>query len=139
MRYAQYFNLYNGLSGHLWEGRFFSCILDQGHLYYAIRYVEQNPVRAGMVKYPWEHQWSSARWHVGQRNEKYIFLKESLQMDVVKWKEYLLNNDKDVEKRIRSSTRTGLAVATDSFIDYWEKKLNCVLRMRKVGRPKNAE
>ena len=40
MRYSQYFNRKKGVRGHLWQGSFFSCILDERHLYSAIRYVE---------------------------------------------------------------------------------------------------
>lgn len=47
MIYAQYLNKKNNIKGHLWQGRFFSSILDERHLYAAVRYVENNPVRAG--------------------------------------------------------------------------------------------
>jgi len=38
------------LKGHLWQGRFYSTILDESHLYSAVRYVENNPVRIGIVR-----------------------------------------------------------------------------------------
>jgi len=66
MRYAQYLNQKRMVKGHLWQGRFYSCILDERHLYAAVRYIENNPVRAGIVKRPWEYKWSSARIHVGE-------------------------------------------------------------------------
>lgn len=66
MRYAQYMNKKHQVKGHLWQGRFFSSFLDEGYLYRAIRYVEQNPVRAGMVKEAWAYRWSSARVHAGR-------------------------------------------------------------------------
>lgn len=49
-RYASYWNARNSSSGHVWQGRFYSCPLDESHLWKALRYVELNPVRAGMVK-----------------------------------------------------------------------------------------
>lgn len=49
MRYAQYFNMRNKTAGHLWQGRFYSCVLDERHVYAGIRYVENNPVRAHIV------------------------------------------------------------------------------------------
>jgi putative transposase len=49
MRYAQAVNRRHGWSGHLWQGRFFSSPLDDAHLWAAVRYVERNPVRAGIV------------------------------------------------------------------------------------------
>lgn len=53
--YSQYFNKKMKVSGHLWQGRFYSCVLDESHLIAAGRYVEQNPVRAGIVKKPVEY------------------------------------------------------------------------------------
>jgi putative transposase len=51
-------------SGHVWQNRFYSCPLDGRHLWVALRYVEQNPVRALMVRKPEEWEWSSARVHL---------------------------------------------------------------------------
>lgn len=48
-RYASYWNLSHTSSGQVWPGRFYSCPMDPGHLWTALRYVELNPVRAGMV------------------------------------------------------------------------------------------
>ncbi len=64
MRYSSYFNKKNRRSGHLWQGRFYSCPLHHDHALEALRYVERNPVRAKMVQFPWENEWSSAREHV---------------------------------------------------------------------------
>jgi putative transposase len=49
-RYTRYINFRKGWRGYLWEGRFKSYLLDEAHLYAAIRYIERNPVRAGIVK-----------------------------------------------------------------------------------------
>ena len=65
MRYSSYFNKKNRRSGHLWQGRYYSCPLHHDHALEALRYVERNPVRAKMVRLPWEYEWSSAREHVG--------------------------------------------------------------------------
>ena len=65
MRYFNYFNKKNRRSGHLWQGRFYSCPLHHDHALEALRYVERNPVRAKMVRLPWEYEWSSAKEHVG--------------------------------------------------------------------------
>ena len=63
-RYAQYYNARWGRTGHLWQNRFFSCILGIEHLWPALAYVERNPVRAGMVKDATDYPWSSAAAHV---------------------------------------------------------------------------
>ena len=49
MLYAQYFNRKRNATVHLWQGRFFSCALDERHLYAAVRYVEMNPVRIPLI------------------------------------------------------------------------------------------
>jgi putative transposase len=48
-RYAAYWNAKHQSSGHVWQGRYYSCPLDRPHLWEALRYTELNPVRAGMV------------------------------------------------------------------------------------------
>ena len=48
-RFASYWNAANRSSGHVWQGRFYSCPLDEKHLWEALRYVELNPVRASLV------------------------------------------------------------------------------------------
>src|SRR5574338_75212 len=60
--YAQYVNRNYCRSGTLWEGRYRSCVL-QGDTYLLAcsRYIEMNPVRAGMVAHPAEYRWSSYR------------------------------------------------------------------------------
>jgi putative transposase len=45
--FALYFNTRHVKTGHLWQGRFKACVLDEAHLWNAVRYVEQNPVRQG--------------------------------------------------------------------------------------------
>jgi putative transposase len=65
--YASQFNQKNGYVGHLWQGRFYSCGLDEPHFWAAIRYVERNPVRAGLVRYAEEYRWSSAPIHCRSR------------------------------------------------------------------------
>ena len=49
-RYTQYVNRLHGRSGHLWQGRFCSTALDDDHFWWVMRYVERNPVRAGLVR-----------------------------------------------------------------------------------------
>jgi len=61
-RYVQYINKTYRRSGTLWEGRFRSSIVqEQGYLLRCYRYIELNPVRAGMVRHPKDYRWSSYR------------------------------------------------------------------------------
>ena len=65
LMYAQYINRLHDRLGHLWQSRFYSCPMDENHMYNAAAYIELNPVRAGMVKVPWDYVWSSAGVHCG--------------------------------------------------------------------------
>ena len=62
-RHAQAINIAQGWTGHLWEHRFYSTALDEAHLWAAVKYIETNPVRAGLVGRAEEYGWSSARAH----------------------------------------------------------------------------
>ena len=64
--YAQAVNAGLGRSGHLWQNRFYSCPLSGSRLWVALRYVEANPVRAGLVGRAEEYRWSSAAAHLGE-------------------------------------------------------------------------
>ena len=59
-RYACHINRNYGRTGTLWEGRHKSSAVDsEAYLFTCYRYIELNPVRAGMVAYPQEYRWSS--------------------------------------------------------------------------------
>jgi putative transposase len=136
MRYSQHVNRKRKTFGHVWQGRYFSCVLDSEHLYRAIRYVERNPVRAKLVKEAWEYKWSSAREHMGMNKERKFGLKESLKMDKEEWKKYLMGDDKEMTEEIRKKTQRGLVVGKESFIKEIEKRLNRSLECLNIGRPK---
>jgi len=139
MRYAQYMNRKAKVNGHLWQGRFFSCVLDEAHLYRAIRYVERNPVRAKMVNHAWEYPWSSAKAHVGEGGQPPIEL--SRRVDFVKqeeWKEYLTEGDEEIVREMRLKTGRGLVVGTKNFIEQLEKRVDRSLQCLNPGRPRKG-
>lgn len=72
-RYVAYFNHRTGRAGTLWEGRYRSTVLDpERHLLAVMRYIELNPVRAGLVAEPARYVWSSCAHHVGMRAEPWL-------------------------------------------------------------------
>jgi putative transposase len=79
-RYAQHVNAALGRSGHFWQNRFFSCALDEGHTWAAVRYVECNPVRAGLVAQAEQWGWSSAEGRLG-------LAASPIQLDLEMWQE----------------------------------------------------
>lgn len=69
-RYVRYINRKFGRTGTLWEGRYkFSTIDSESYLLACYRYIEMNPVRAGLVARPQDYEWSSYRYNAfGQPN-----------------------------------------------------------------------
>jgi putative transposase len=137
MRYSQHFNRKSQVVGHLWQGRFYSCALDEKHLYAAIRYVETNPVRAKLVKNPEDWNWSSAKFHIN--NQQGILSLRSMDklINVDNWKEYLCqNNDEKMILKIRGDTLTGRPSGDILFIQKFENLLKRKLVPAPVGRPK---
>jgi hypothetical protein len=66
MRYSQYRHALEAGSGHVWQGRYYSCPVEPACLAAVMRYVELNPLRARMVEEAREYPWSSARAHLGE-------------------------------------------------------------------------
>lgn len=142
LRYAQYINRLHGRSGHLWQNRFFSCPLGREHFWQALRYTEQNPVRAGVVRLAWKYAWSSAAAHIsGEDTTGLLNLSYWRQISAqVDWRQALEKvQAKEMVERIRLSTHTGRPLAGDSFISKLEKVLNKRLRPLPIGRPKKSE
>jgi len=140
MRYAQYVNKKQGMCGHLWQGRFYSCILDEKHLFAAVRYVENNPVRAGLVQEPEEYPWSSAKGHVTKGGDIILCNDSYIHNDIKDWLSYLKSDtDSDVVEGIRAKTRIGRPYGEDAFTARIGKKLSIELTARRRGRPKKVK
>jgi len=139
MRYAQYFNQKYGRIGHLWQGRFYSCILDNTHLINALRYVERNPVRANLAEKPWGWIWSSAREHSGLEKQGIISLdKISSYVSLSSWREFIDIDDRQEDLlEIRKQTFSSRAWAEDSFKELIEYRYGIQLRYKPKGRPMN--
>lgn len=142
MRYAQYFNKQNHGSGHLWQGRFYSCLLDEMYLMAAMRYVERNPVRANLVEQPWHWPWSSAATHVGRTKAQISLQSLSSVMDisVEAWKQFIeLGDGVEDLKAIRQYTMTGRPLGTIAFVTKLGETLGRSLRALPRGRPKRIQ
>jgi putative transposase len=72
-RYVSYFNLRHGRVGTLWQGRYRSSIIaSERYLYACHRYIEMNPVRAGLVAHPREYRWSSHGFYALGRGDSLV-------------------------------------------------------------------
>jgi putative transposase len=137
-RYAAYWNALHSSTGHVWQGRFYSCPLDESHLWTALRYVELNPVRAGIVKTPTHWQWSSAAAHCGIVSPIAMLHLERWRRrwTFSEWRQFLHNAESDAEVRaLRHCTYTGRPLGNAEFIVQLEKRMLRPLMPRKGGRP----
>ena len=138
-RYTQYINRFHRRSGHLWQGRFYSCALDERHLWLAAKYVELNPVRAGICRKPWRYRWSSAAVHINEKARSDL-LELPQWYDIIsaeQWRKELNAGINEAELvRLRVNTHTGRPLGTDSFLSKLEKLLGRRVRPLAVGRPR---
>jgi putative transposase len=123
--------------GHLWQARFGSSVLDEEYLIAAVRYVERNPVRAGMVSKPWEYRWSSARLHMDKTdNDPLVSGDKMLRELIIDWGKYLRqDDDPDAMVVLRREVLVSRPAGTETFIKLMEKRLGCTLLRQKAGRP----
>ncbi len=141
MRYSQYFNKKIKARGHLWQGRFYSCILDQPHLLMAAKYIERNPVRSGLAKKPWEWKWSSAAYHTGRENSLLALgdLFKLADMSSDSWKQYIDSKEEgNALEAIRRHTFTGRPIGTIAFVKKLEEKFGRRLLALPRGRPRET-
>jgi len=139
MRHSQAINTERGWSGHLWQGRFFSTALDDPHLWAAVRYVERNPVRAGMVDRAEEHPWSSAAFHLGLRADRIIRTDTQWGAEIDEWSAFLgESEDAEVIRTLRDRTRLGFPCGDEDFVERVSKMLGRTLVLRGRGRPRKG-
>jgi len=137
-RYTQYINRFHRRSGHLWQGRFYSCALDERHFRLAMKYVELNPVRARICRKAWRYEWSSAAAHVdGKARPDLLDLPGWYDMTSAgRWRKELDAGMAESEiGRLRLNTHTGRPLGSDSFLSKLERLLGRRVRPLPIGRP----
>jgi putative transposase len=132
-RYSSQVNRRQGWTGYLWQGRFRSCPMDERHTVAAVRYVERNPVRAGLAREPWEWPWSSARAHVDGEGDGLVRVAPLL-VHTGNWVEFLRLPEGDLEG-LRKHSRSGRPLGDMPFVEKCERITCRDLKPRKVGRP----
>ena len=140
MLYAQYFNRKRNATGHLWQGRFFSCALDERHLYASARYVEQNPVRSGIVPAAQDYPWSSAKAHLTGAGDPLLSGHCPLSETVADWAKYLgEDQDREAADSIVKATKIGRPCGNEEFVRQMEELLDRRLTAAPCGRPRKKE
>jgi putative transposase len=145
--YVPYFNQKYGRVGTLWQGRYKTTVIDSEHYFLTCsRYIELNPVRAGMLNDPGAYRWSSCAHHLGARPDPLItdhalywalantpFAREAAYRDL------LLQALTEAEiTALRESGLRGGALGSDQFKARLERQTERRVRPGKKGRPRKS-
>lgn len=126
----------------MWQNRFYSSVLGGSHLGTALAYVDLNPVRAGLVRRPEEHEWSSAKAHpAGCAGDPLIdsWAWEQLGL-AADWAERLAAHQAaGGGEQLHEATYGGRPFGDAKFISEMERKVKRPLRKGRLGpKPKAA-
>lgn len=132
-KYSTIINIREKWKGHLWQGRYGSCPLDDIHLYAAIRYVERNPVRAKLVEKAEDYPWSSARSHLLLLDDPLLAGTQE-RLNFGDWRRYLAEADEEkFMKAIRLHERTGRPLGSEAFLAKLEALTGRILKKKRTG------
>jgi putative transposase len=139
-QYSRHIHQTRKKEGVLWRGRYGSCPMDKPHAWEAVRFVERNPLRAGLVLRPDRYPWSSAGGHAGLREDPLLADGLKVRGKGENWAKWLrAGEDATLVQTIRASTRTGRPAGNETFIARLENLTGRILRFRKVGRPRKEK
>jgi len=143
-RFVQYINHVYRRSGTLWEGRFKASLVDtETYFLRCCRYIECNPVRAGMVGDPADYRWSSYRTHalggpdkLVSSHEQYERLGQNAEERQGAYRELFRSElqPKQIEE-VRNTVNKGWPLGNERFKDEIERALRRAARPPKRGRP----
>ena len=134
-RYTRMVNLREGWRGHFWP--FASFVLDKPYLLTAARYVELNPVRAGLASAPTRYRWSSAAAHARGRDDALVRVAPLLKL-APPWRGFLARVMREEDlKVLRAHEHTGRPLGDEEFLTTVEQTLGRILKPQKPGpKPK---
>ena len=139
MRYAQYFNGKRSATGRLWRPRFMSCVLDEPSVREEVRFIENNPIRRGLVSQAEDYAWSSARSHVTGAPDGILTDGCFLDAEVPDWRAYLAGGGEEaLLERVRSRLKTGRPAGDPAFVEKLESVLGRRLQALPRGRPRKV-
>jgi putative transposase len=133
-RYTRRINFRQGWRGHLWQERFHSFLMDENYLLSAVRYVENNPVKANLCVKAEDWEWSSARAHIEGMDDILVRVKPMLDR-IDNWTSYLSkdNTTQEIDETLSKHTRTGRPLGDESFIRQIEVITGLPLMPQKPG------
>jgi putative transposase len=146
-RYVQYINTTYQRTGTLWEGRYRASLIEaESYLLTCYRYIELNPVRAGMVRDPAAYPWSSYRWHalghpdpVIRDHALYLALGRTGQERHTAYGALCQEQlHASLLREIRAAIHPGRVLGTERFKEAIEIVLARRVRPGKAGRPRKT-
>jgi len=147
-KYVRYFNKKYKRSGTLWEGRFRASLVDKEAYFLAcLRYIEMNPVRANISRYPELYPWSSYRFRaIGEESNIldsdswYDSLGKNLEERQVKYRQsYQGLFPESTLKLIREMTNKNGVVGGTDFKTHIERLVHRETTIRPIGRPRSVK
>ena len=143
-KYTQYINYIYKRTGTLWEGRYKSAIIGSGEYFLrCLRYIDMNPLRAGIIRQLGEYQWSSCNYYAHGVNDRlidenpwYLGLGEDQKERQSAYLNFLRETISDEEwKIIRETTQKQGVYSNIEFKREIERRVGRKIEMRKRGRP----
>ncbi len=136
-RYTGYINARLRVTGHLWQGRFGSVVMDEAHLFHAVRYVSLNPVRAKLVPQAQDWQWSSVAAHLSGKDDRLVKVEPILE----RYGEFgaflgQTTEDSTAFKSLRQSETTGRPLGGKEWMEKLEKLTGRAMKPQKRGPKK---
>lgn len=119
--YASYVNQKYHYHGHVFEGRYKSCLVkEDSYFLQTSRYIHLNPVKAGMVKYPEEYRWSSYRTMIGLSDDEITMVSKTLAYfknnSVMRYREFVADTG---HKYIMQEQKDGRMIEDDAMWLLW--------------------
>lgn len=123
--YTRYLNRKYLRSGRIWQNRFYSCIVDcDEYLWSVARYIENNPVRAGLVSSAVDYSWSSARFHLKGESDPLMVSSHWLNdQQRSEYRHFILGADDNISSQIVQATRSGRPLCSPAVLIKLEKHL----------------
>ncbi len=109
--------------------------MDEPYLLSAARYVELNPVKAGIVEQAWDYRWSSVHVHLSGRSDGVVKVKPLLNL-VDDWKEFIADHGAYDDDLFLRHERTGRPLGDEGFVQRVSQLVGRDLMLKKPGRKK---